>query len=162
MPKVTTTLKLKFFDLNQVKADLFVQTTAECTDLANRLLQVPLAERRKLTTAKVVTELSSALANQVIRNATSKSAKKVKRYRIMLPEANKQNWSVAKVGETYSISFPTVKGVKRVPLEVASPHHGALLDRLQSWDATIEKGSLKLAKIQGQWFALCSITHGCS
>lgn len=159
MPKVTTTLKLKFFDLNQVKASLFAQTTAECTELANRLLEVPLAERRKLTTAKVVTDLSSALANQVIRNATSKSAKKVKRYRLMLPEANKQNWNVAKVGETYSVSFPTIKGVKRVPLTVDYPHHAALLDRLMAGDEAIEKGSLKLAKIQGQWFALCSVTQ---
>ncbi|WP_072619283.1 hypothetical protein [Spirulina major] len=110
MPKVTTTLKLKFLDLNQVKAELFAQTTAECTALANRLLELPLTERRKLTTAKVVTPLSSALANQVIRNATAKTAKKVKRYRVMLPEANKQNWNVAKVGDTYSVNFPTIKG----------------------------------------------------
>ncbi|WP_072622754.1 RNA-guided endonuclease TnpB family protein [Spirulina major] len=159
MPQVTTTLKLKFLDLNQVKADLFAQTTAECTALANRLLKMPLTERRKLTTAKVVTALSSALANQVIRNATSKSAKKVKQYRLMLPEVNKQNWKVAKVGDTYSLSFPTIKGVKRVPLEIAHPHHAAVLDRLLVRDEALEKGSLKLAKRRGQWYALCSITQ---
>lgn len=159
MPKVTTTLKLKFLDLNQAKAELFAQTTAECTDLANRLLELPLTERRKLTTAKVVTTLSSALANQVIRNATSKTAKKVKRYRVMLPEANRQNWNVAKVGDTYSVSFPTIKGNKRVPLATDNPHHKSLLDRLIGGDDTVTKGSLKLAKIQGQWFALCSVTQ---
>ncbi|MDB9494922.1 transposase [Spirulina major CS-329] len=158
MPKVTTTLKLKFHDLNGVKKSMFAEMTAECTDLANRLLKVPLAERRKLTTAKVVTNLSSALANQVIRNTTSKTAKKVKRYRVMLPEANQQNWKVAKVGDTYSVSFPTIKGVKRVPLTVANPHHGALLDRLIDEDG-VTKGSLKIALIRGQWFALCSVTQ---
>lgn len=159
MPKVTTTLKLKFHDLNEVKAELFAQMTDECTSLANELLRVPMAERRKLTTAKVVTNLSSALANQVIRNTTSKTAKEVKRYRKMLPEANKQNWGVAKVGDTYSVSFPTIKGVKRVPLEVASPHHASLLDRLLTGDEAVEKGSLKIARIRGQWFALCSVTQ---
>jgi IS605 OrfB family transposase len=159
MPKITITLKLKFHDLNQVKADLFAQMTSECTSLANELLKVPMAERRKLTTAKVVTTLSSALANQVIRNTTSKTARKVKEYRKVLPEANKQNWSVSKKGETYSVSFPTIKGVKRVPLEVANPHHVTLLDRLIAGDRLIEKGSLKIAKIQGQWFALCSVTQ---
>lgn len=158
MPKVTTTLKLKFHDLNRVKMELFAQMTAECTSLANRLLEVPLAERRKLTTAKVVTSLSSSLANQVIRNTTSKTAKKVKRYRLMLPEANKQNWDVRKVGDTYSVSFPTMKGVKRVPLAVANPHHAALLDRLMAEEGVV-KGSLKIAKIRGQWFALCSVTQ---
>jgi len=159
MPKVTTTLKLKFLDLNPVKAELFAQMTAECTDLANSLLEVPLAKRRKLTTAKVATNLSSALANQVIRNTTSKTAKKVKRYRLMLPEANKQNWKVAKNGDTYSVSFPTIKGAKRVPLDVASPHHAALLDRLLIGDVAVEPGSLKIAKLGGSWFALCSITQ---
>lgn len=159
MPKVATTLKLKFHDLNKVKANLFAQTTAECTSLANELLSVPLSERRKLTTARVITSLSSALANQVIRNTTSKTAKKTKRYQKMLPEVNKQNWSVAKNGETYSVSFPTLKGVKRVPLEVTSPHHANLLDRLIGGDALVTKGSLKIAKLGGQWFALCSITQ---
>jgi putative transposase len=159
MPKVTTTLKLKFLGLNRVKADLFAEMTDECTSLANELLSIPLAERRKITTAKVVTNLSSALANQVIRNTTSKTAKKVKQYRKMLPEVNKQSWKVAKNGETYSVSFPTIKGVKRVPLEVASPHHAALLDRLLIGDTSVEKGSLKIAKLGGSWFALCSITQ---
>jgi IS605 OrfB family transposase len=39
------------------------------------------------------------------------------------------------------------------------PHHAALLDRLLGGDEAIEKGSLKLSKIQGQWFALCSVTQ---
>lgn len=159
MGKVTTTLKLKFFDLNQVKADLFAEMTTECTSLANELLKVPMAERRKLTTAKVVTSLSSAMANQVIRHTTSKSARKVKQYRKVLPEANKQNWTVVSKGGLYSVSFPTLKGVKRVPLVVENPHHAELLQRLVDGDESVTKGSLKLAKIRGQWFALCSVTQ---
>lgn len=61
MAQVTTTLKLKFFDLNQVKANMFADTVAASTQLANELLRVPFAERKKLTTAQVVTPLKSAL-----------------------------------------------------------------------------------------------------
>ncbi|EDX82762.1 hypothetical protein S7335_1065 [Synechococcus sp. PCC 7335] len=35
MAPVTTTLKLKCFDLNQAKANMFGQTTAATTQLAN-------------------------------------------------------------------------------------------------------------------------------
>ncbi|MBW4628711.1 MAG: hypothetical protein KME49_25155 [Brasilonema octagenarum HA4186-MV1] len=49
MKRVTRTIKLKFPQLNKTKEQLFEEMTAEATDLANRLLTIPLAERRKLT-----------------------------------------------------------------------------------------------------------------
>jgi hypothetical protein len=67
MKHVTTTLKLKFQDLNGVKAAMFAETVDASTELANELLRVPVAERKKLTTTTVVTPLKSALSNQVIR-----------------------------------------------------------------------------------------------
>ncbi|EDX82564.1 Putative transposase DNA-binding domain family [Synechococcus sp. PCC 7335] len=156
MTPVTTTLKLKFFDLNQAKANMFGQTTAATTQLANELLLVPHAERKKLTTAQVVTPLKSALSNQVIRILKGKAGKRAKAFKVFWPEVNKQNWKVAKVGTTYSVSFPTVQGVKRVPIAV-HPHFIDQLDDIINGD--VEKGSLKLMQLRGVWYAMLSITR---
>ncbi len=71
--QVTRTLKLKFHNLNVVKAQLFAETTKACTDLANELLKLPMKERKKLTTAHLITSLKSALSNQVIRQVKGKA-----------------------------------------------------------------------------------------
>ncbi|MEO1299295.1 MAG: RNA-guided endonuclease TnpB family protein, partial [Cyanobacteria bacterium J06636_16] len=118
MRRVTTTIKLKFLDLNQVKALAFAETTTAATDLANELVKMPLKERKQLTTAKVVTPLKSALSNQVIRILRGRAGKRVKGFKVFWPEVNNQNWKLSKVGDTYSVSFPTIQGVKRVPLAV--------------------------------------------
>ena len=159
MAKVTTTVKLKFASLNQSKAKLFGEMTEENTQLANWLLSIPLSERRKLTTAKVVTSLMSALANQVIRHTTSLTAKKVKKYKTLPPEINKQNWQIHKVGDTYSISFPTLKGTKRVPVCVASTQWQPILDLVLNSDKSIEKGSVKIIKHRNKWYAFVSVTQ---
>jgi len=159
MAKVTTTIKLKFVDLNQSKADLFAQMTEENTELANYLLSIPLPERRKLTTAKVVTCLMSALANQTIRHTTSLSSKKVKTYKTLPPEINKQNWALHKVGDTYSISFPTIKGTKRVPVCITYKHWQPILEEVLNQDKSVEKGSVKLIKHRSRWYAFVSITQ---
>ncbi len=159
MAKVTTTIKLKFVSLNQSKAELFAQMTEENTSLANYLLSIPLPERRKLTTAHVVTNLMSALANQTIRHTTSNAGKKVKKYKTLPPEINKQNWSVHKVGDTYSLSFPTIKGTKRVPVGVTYYHWQPILDALVCDDKSLEKGSIKIIKHRSKWQAFVSITQ---
>ena len=156
MAQVTTTLKLKFFDLNQLKADMFAQTTAASTALANELLLLPMTERQKLTTARVVTSLKSALSNQVIRILKGKAGKRAKAFKVFWPEVNKQNWKVVKVGDTYSVSFPTVQGVKRVPLAVHG-HFAQQLDDIIS--GAVEKGTLKLMQLRGVWYAMLSITR---
>ncbi|GET38090.1 hypothetical protein [Microseira wollei] len=158
MSCVTITLKLKFVNLNQAKAKIFGEMTQENTRLANWLLTIPLSERRKLTTAKVDTSLMSALANQTIRHTTSGVGKKVKQYKSLPPEINKQNWSIHKVGETYSVSFPTIKGTKRVPVAVASKHWQPILDRLLLGDTLIDKGSAKIIKHRNKWYAYISVT----
>ncbi|MDJ0649635.1 MAG: hypothetical protein QNJ60_13100 [Xenococcaceae cyanobacterium MO_188.B19] len=76
--QVTKTLKLKFHNLNVVKAELFAETTKACTDLANELLKLPIKERKKLTTAQVITSLKSALGNQVIHQVKRKAGKRSK------------------------------------------------------------------------------------
>ncbi len=156
---VTRTLKLKFLALNIAKADLFEQTTAEYTNLANELLRLPMDERKKLTTAKVVTSLKSALANQVIRQVKGKAGKRTKEFKLLPPEINYQNWRLFKVGETYSVSFPTLQGVKRVPIDISSKHWQSLLDRLLNQDEAITKGTLKLYQHKNKWYALVSLTE---
>lgn len=157
--EVTRTLKLKFHRLNAVKASMFAETTIACTELANELLKLPVKERKKLTTAKVVTPLKSALANQVIRQVSGDAGKKVKEFKLLPPEINYQNWRLFKKGDTYSVSFPTLRGVKRVPIEVKSNHWQSLLDRLLDNDKTISKGTLKLYQKKGKWYALVSLSE---
>ena len=159
MVQVTRTLKLKFLALNKAKAELFEQTTTEYTELANELLRLPIDERKKLTTAKVVTSVKSALANQVIRQVKGKAGKKAKEFKLLPPEINYQNWRLFKVGETYSVSFPTLKGVKRVPIEFSSKHWQSLLDRLLREDKSLIKGTLKLYQKKNFWYALVSLTE---
>lgn len=156
---VTTTLKLKFNNLNAVKAAMFAETTKACTDLGNELLKLPIKERKKLTTAKVITSLKSALANQVIRHCKGKTGKKTKKFKLLPPEVNCQNWRLFKVGDTYSVSFPTLFGIKRVPITVKSNHYSPILDRLLDNDSSLTKGTLKLCQYKNKWYALISITE---
>lgn len=133
MTKVTRTIKLKFHNLNQVKQQLFAFMTAENTRLANKLLAMPYMERREVTTAKIITSLKSALANQTIRHTISATGRKVKHYKCLPPEINKQNWKLEKRGDTYSLSFPTIQGVRRVPIVVASKHWEPMKGASLSW-----------------------------
>jgi len=75
-----------------------------------------------MTTAKVMSELKSALVNQVIRHTTSPTGRKTKQYKVLPVEVNNQNWKLTLTGKTYSIIFPTLKDEKRIPVEVASFH----------------------------------------
>ncbi len=156
MTKVTQTIKLKFHNLNKVKQQLFAEMTAENTRLANELLVIPYLERREITTAKIVTSLKSALANQTIRHTISATGRKVKHYKCLPPEINKQNWKLEKRGDTYSLSFPTIQGDKRVPIVVASKHWEPILEQTLAGD--VEKGSIKLVHHRRHWYAYMSVT----
>ena len=109
--------------------------------------------------AKVVTPLKSALANQVIRQIKGKTGKKTQEFKLLPPEINYQNWRLFKQGDTYSVSFPTIQGVKRVPIEIKSNHWQLLLDRLLENDKNISKGTLKLYHKKGKWYALVSLSE---
>lgn len=156
MTKVTRTIKLKFHNLNKVKQQLFAEMTAENTRLANELLAIPYVERREVTTAKVITSLKSALANQTIRHTISATGRKVKHYKCLPPEINKQNWKLEKRGDTYSLSFPTIAGDKRVPVVVASKHWEPVLEQVLAGNT--EKGSVKLIYHRKRWYAYMSLT----
>jgi len=153
---VTRTLKLKFHNLNKVKQQMFAEMTRENTRLANELLAIPYVERREITTAKIVTSLKSALANQTIRHTISATGRKVKHYKCLPPEINKQNWKLEKRGDTYSLSFPTIQGDKRVPIVIASVHWESVLE--QTLAGQVEKGSVKLIYHRSRWYAYVSVT----
>jgi IS605 OrfB family transposase len=153
----TLTLKLPFLNLNGVKSEELSRLTKENVALANRILAYPKDERRRLTTAAFPdTMIGSAWVNQTIRNANA--ATKIRRFHCLPLETNNQNWSLHKVGETYSISFGLWRGVKkRVPLEVHVANHGQVLDAVL--DGTAKKGSIKIFQSRkGTWYALLSVT----
>ena len=106
-----------------------------------------------------MTHLKSALTNQVIRQVKGKAGKKAKEFKLLPPEINCQNWRLFKKGSIYSVSFPTLHGVKRVPIEIKSNHWQILLDRLFDGDKTISKGTLKLHQKKGRWYALVSLSE---
>jgi len=111
-----TSLKLPFLDLNRVKAAEWSRLQEVNTALANRILAMPKAERRALTTASFKhVELGSAWVNQAIRNVNkSRNTRAFKRLPL---KTNNQNWTLHKLGSTYSIAFGLLRGVKeQVPL----------------------------------------------
>ena len=101
MTKITRTIKLKFVDLNRCKAQMFEQMTEENTRIANNLLSLPIKERRKMTTAKIMSELKSALVNQVIRHTTSGQSR--------------HNWSYYSLEQklNYKLALKGLKLIKR-------------------------------------------------
>lgn len=157
MPTVTLTLKLPFLDLNGVKAAEMTCLQVLNTEVANGILEMPKDERRQLTTkAFKEVELGSAWMNQTIHNTNAKT--KVKRFKVLPLETNNQNWTLHKVGDTYSLGFGLVRGVKkRIPLKVHQSKHDEALGRILSGEA--KQGSLKLVKSRrGVWYALISVS----
>src|SRR5689334_10318765 len=153
----TKTLKLPFYRLNQSKAAEFERLQTVNTDLANRVLARPKKDRRALTTASFKdVELGSSWINQTIRNANART--KVRRFKRLPLETNNQNWTLHKVGETYSVSFGLVRGIKkRVPLQVEPAVHQEWLDGILSGAA--RPGSIKISRSKrGIWYALISVS----
>src|SRR5207253_1334813 len=86
----------------------------------NGILALSQEERSDLTTAHFTNvEIGSAWMNQTIRNARART--KAKRFTVMLLETNNQNWTLHKVGDTYSVGFNLLRGVKkRIPLHAGA------------------------------------------
>lgn len=157
VPTRTLTLKLPFLDLNKVKAEEWSRLEKVNTDLANRILRIPKAERRKLTTASFSgVELGSAWINRTIR--TVSKTKKVKSFKRLPLEVNNQNWTLHKVGNTYSVAFGLLRGgKKRVPMAIHQANHEKVLDGILA--GTHKKGTLKLVQNKrGVWYACISVS----
>ena len=157
MSALTLTLKLPFYHLNQCKAQEFERLTQLNTAIANQLLEIPKTDRRKYTSKDFNhIEIGSMWINQTIRNSCA--ATKVKRFNCLPLEVNNQGWNIIKVGNTYSISFSLLRGVKkRVPLSIHQSSHADTLDKIITKEAN--KGSLKLWKSKRNiWYVLLSVS----
>jgi putative transposase len=155
----TVSIKLPFLALNQSKRDEFSELQSLNTKIANNILDMPKEDRKALTTAHFKdTLLGSAWMNQTIRNARART--KAKRFKCLPLETNNQNWTLHKVGKTYSLGFGIKRGVKkRVPLEIHQSSHATWLDGILSGD--VSKGTLKLwCSKKGIWFAILSASMG--
>jgi putative transposase len=157
MAIATKTLKLPFRRLNQTKAEEFARLQEINTAVANSILAIPKPERRVLTSKSFAhIEIGSAWINQTIRNANART--KVRQFKCLPLETNNQNWTLHKVGETYSVSFGLLRGVKkRVPIEVHMASHRDWLDALL--DGRAKAGSIKLYRSRkGIWYACISVS----
>ncbi|MUL36143.1 transposase [Gloeocapsopsis dulcis] len=157
MATTTLTLKLPLLRLNQAKVQEFLRLQELNTDIANQLLTIPKGERTKLTSKDFNhIEIGSAWINQTIRNTNA--ATKVKQFKVLPLETNNQNWSLHKVGETYSLGFGVLRGIKqRVPLEIHQSKYQEILDGVLN--KTVQKGSMKLWRSKkGKWYALLSVS----
>ena len=157
MSTATKTLKLPFLRLNRTKADEFARLQTLNTATANVILAMPKDERRTLTSKSFAhIEIGSAWINQTIRNANART--KVKQFRCLPLETNNQNWTLHKVGDTYSVSFGLRRGIKkRVPLAIHHAAHQRWLDAVL--DGTASPGSIKLwCSRKGIWYACLSVS----
>lgn len=157
MTTATKTLKLPFLGLNKSKRDEFARLQSINTQTANEIVAMPKSERKSLTTKSFHhVELGSAWMNQTIRNANAKT--KVKLFKCLPLETNNQNWNIQKVGDTYSLLFGIVRGVKkRLPIEVHEASHKKWLDALIEGKA--KAGSIKLYQSRkGIWYACLSVS----
>jgi putative transposase len=157
MSTATKTFKLPFLRLNRAKAEEFARLQALNTSVANAILVLSKAERRTLTSkAFTHVEIGSAWINQTIRNANART--KVKQFQCLPLETNKQNWTLHKVGDTYSVTFGLHRGIKkRVPLAVHHASHQQWLDAVLAGRA--QPGSLKLwCSRKGIWYACLSVS----
>jgi hypothetical protein len=157
MATQTLTLKVPFLRLNAAQAAEFARLQDLNTKVANGILAMSQEERSDLTTAHFTdVEIGSAWMNQTIRNARART--KAKRFRVMLLETNNQNWTLYKVGDTYSVGFNLLRGMKkRIPLEVCGVPYRGILDALLEGRA--KQGSLKLWwSRRGIWYALLSVS----
>lgn len=157
MATLTKTLKLPFLRLNQTKAEEFARLEQLNTDVANRILSLSKEDRRKLTSKSFADiEIGSAWINQTIRNANART--KVRHFRRLPLETNNQNWTLHRVGDTFSVSFGLLRGIKkRIPLEVHVASHRKLLEAIL--DSSAKAGSIKLSRSRrGIWYALLSVS----
>jgi putative transposase len=157
MTELTLTLKLPFHRLNRSKADEFARLEELNTSVANDLLKLEKAERKKLTSSAFGhIELGSMWINQTIRNCNAKT--KVKQFKRLPLEVNNQGYAVQKAGDLFTVSFSLYRGRKgRIPLEVHSASHTEVLEKVLSGEAKL--GSLKLSKSKkGIWYALISVS----
>jgi putative transposase len=157
MAELALTLKLPFHKLNQAKAAEFTRLEQINTDVANTMLKLDKADRKKLTSSAFGhIEIGSMWINQTIRNCNAKT--KVKNFKRLPLEVNNQGYAVQKSGDLFTVSFSLYRGRKgRIPLQIHSASHTEVLEKVLNGEAKL--GSLKLNRSKkGIWYALISVS----
>lgn len=154
----TITLKLELHKPTQPKQDMYERMTQINTDFANWLLFHPEVNK---ATSKIFKEFSSekfpsAVINQTIRDVKSqKKNQKARSFKKMWCCFNNQNFKVEKVGDFYTVSFPTLEKRIGVPV-VARPYQQAWLERILN--GTVKQGASELYRKKGKWYIAIPIT----
>ena len=155
--KITKALKLPLLNLNVVKAEEFLRFEVLNTTLANRILALSDEQKRSLSSKDFSDlELGSSWVNQTIRNV--QASEKTKAFKSLPLETNNQNWSLHKVGETWSVSFNLIRGTRnRVPVNVHASSHVQILEKILNGE--VKAGSFKLWRSRkGTWYVCISVT----
>jgi putative transposase len=154
----TITLKLELHKPTQPKQDMYEQMTQMNTEFANWLLFHPEVNK---ATSSIFKEFSSekfpsAIINQTIRDVKSqKKNQKARTFKKMWCCFNNQNLKVEKVGDFYTVSFPTLEKRIGVPV-VARPYQQAWLSKIVA--GTVKQGAAKLYKKKRKWYLAIPIT----
>lgn len=154
----TITLKLELYKPTQPKQDMYERMTQINTDFANWLLLHPEVNR---ATSKIFKEFSSekfpsAVINQTIREVKSqKKHQKAQSFKKLWCCFNNQNFKVEKVGDFYTVSFPTLEKRIGVPV-VVRPYQQAWLNHVLA--GTVKQGAAKLYKRKRKWYISLPIT----
>jgi hypothetical protein len=156
MATLTRILKLPFLRLNKAKAQEFARLECLNTEVANQILAMPEAGRRKLTSQSLIhVDIGGGWINQTIRRANART--KAKHFRRLSLETNNQNWTLHRVGDTFSVSFELLRGIqKRIPIEVPLSSHRELLEAILNGSA--QPGNLRLfCSRRGIWYVLIAV-----
>lgn len=157
MATLTKTLKLPFLRLNQTKKEEFFRLEKLNTEVANQVLSMPKEERLSLTSkAFQHVEIGSAWTCTTIR--TVNQSKKAKHFRRMPLSVSNQGYAIHQIGNTFSISFSLIRGIKkRIPLDIHPSAHKEIL--LGILNGTVKAGSLKLVHSRkGIWYVCISVS----
>jgi putative transposase len=154
----TITLRLELHKPTLAKQQMYQWMTEINTEFANWLLLHPEINK---ATSLIFKEFSdkkfpSAVVNQTIR--ATKSQKKnqdAKKFRKMWCCFNNQNFRVEKVGDLYTVSFPTLEKRIGVPV-VTRPFQQTWLDQII--DETVKQGAGRLYKKKRKWYMAIPIT----
>jgi transposase len=112
-------------------------------------------------TSKIFREFSngkfpSAILNQTIRDVKSqKKHQQARTFRKMWCSFNNQNFRVEKIGNLYSVSFPTLEKRIGVPVIVQS-YQQKWLERMMA--GTARQGTAKLFRKKQKWFIALPLT----
>ncbi|MFD1407797.1 RNA-guided endonuclease TnpB family protein [Kroppenstedtia eburnea] len=154
----TITLRLELHKPTLTKQAMYQHMTEINTEFANWLLLHPEIDKANSPIFKEFSneKFPSAVVNQTIREVKSKKKNQdAKTFKKMWCCFNNQNLTVEKVGDYYTVSFPTLEKRIGVPV-IARPFQQVWLDQILS--GTVKQGAGQLYKKKKKWYLAIPIT----